>query len=382
MKSNHLFHQHGDLSRSGHQYGLMNILNWLRCDPWMLLLLGATMAYGLLILYSAADQQVSVIQKQIIRILVASVFMFAFAQIPPPKLRLWSPWIFAVSIVLLMLVMVLGDVGKGAQRWLNLGFMRFQPSEMAKLALPMMLAWYYASKPLPPTLPQISLGFVIILIPVMLVVRQPDLGTGVMIALAGLSVLFLAGLAWWLIAGGIIGAVAAFPVLWHAMHDYQKQRVLTFLNPERDPLGAGYHIIQSKIAIGSGGVSGKGWLEGTQSRLHFLPENTTDFIFSVCAEDFGLIGASILIGLFLLIAMRAFYIAYRAHDSFCRLLAGSLAFMFFGSCFVNIGMVTGLLPVVGLPLPLISYGGTSLVTIMASFGILMSIYHHKHLWRS
>lgn len=354
----------------------------LRLDAWLLLGMGLALLYGLFILYSAANQSFVVVEKQIMRMMVAGSFLLLFAQIPPPKLRLWAPWLFVISLLLLLFVFLLGDVGKGARRWLDIGFMRFQPSEMVKLTLPMMLAYFYAAKPLPPKFANITLGLFIIALPVVLILKQPDLGTAIMITLTGLSVLFLAGLSWWLIIGGIAAAVSTFPLLWHYLHDYQKQRVLTFLNPELDPLGSGYHIIQSKISIGSGGLTGKGWLQSTQSRLNFLPENTTDFIFSVGAEEFGLLGSLFIIVILMLITARAFYISYCAHDSFCRLLAGSLAVMFFGSCFVNIGMVTGLLPVVGLPLPLISYGGTSMVTIMASFGILMSIRHYRHLWPS
>jgi rod shape determining protein RodA len=275
-----------------------------------------------------------------------------------------------------------GEEGKGAQRWLNLGVVRFQPSELMKIAVPLLVAAYIAERPLPPTFSRLTVCFLMVVIPALLIAKQPDLGTALLIASSGLIVIFLSGISWKLIISFLLAAASALPVLWYTMHDYQRQRVLTFLNPESDPLGSGYHIIQSKIAIGSGGLSGRGWLEGTQSQLAFLPERSTDFIFSVIAEEFGLVGVGLLLLLYLAIAGRGLYIASQAQSSFARLLAGSISLTFLVYVFVNVGMVTGLLPVVGVPLPLVSYGGTSMVTLLAGFGILMSIHTHRRMMTS
>jgi rod shape determining protein RodA len=276
-------------------------------------------------------------------------------------------------------VLAVGDIGKGAQRWLDLGVLRFQPSEILKLAVPMTLAWFLALRPLPPNPLQLLVAGLLVALPVLLIAKQPDLGTALLVASAGATVLFLAGMGWRLIAGlGLIAAAAA-PVLWMLMRPYQRQRVFTFLDPSSDPLGAGYHTIQAQIAIGSGGLFGKGWLHGTQSHLEFLPERSTDFIFAVIGEEFGLAGIALLLTIYLFIILRGLYVASQAQDSFGRLLAGSLTMVFFVYLFVNTGMVIGLLPVVGVPLPLISYGGTSLVTIMAGFGMIMSIHTHRKL---
>jgi rod shape determining protein RodA len=279
---------------------------------------------------------------------------------------------------LLLAVMVAGDISKGARRWLDLGVVRFQPSEIMKLAVPMMMAWFFAEKPLPPRWLHLLIGALITAIPFVLIAEQPDLGTALVVGWAGGVALFLAGLSW-IVLLGLGGLLAgAIPLFWtFVMHDYQRQRVLTFLNPESDPLGTGYHIIQSKIAIGSGGIYGKGWLNGTQSHLDFLPEGSTDFIFAAFSEEFGLVGGCLLLALYFFIIARCLYMATRAPDTYGRLLAGSLTLIFFIYAFVNSGMVSGLLPVVGLPLPLFSYGGTSLVTIMAGFGMLMSVYSHR-----
>jgi rod shape determining protein RodA len=334
---------------------------------------------GLLILYSASGQSLPVIQQQMMRIGFALLVMFTFAQISPRTYQNWAPWLYLIGVILLVAVLVVGRIGNGAQRWLNLGLVRFQPSELMKLAIPMYLAYHFHKIHLPLRLRSVIFAVLVILIPAVLTAKQPDLGTGILLAAAGGSVLLLAGLSWRLITmiGGL--AMLGAPILWYVMHDYQRQRVLTFLNPERDPLGNGYHIIQSKIAIGSGGFFGKGWLNGTQSHLHFLPEHSTDFIFAVCGEEFGFVGSVILIILFMAIIIRGLYIAIKAQDTFTRLLAGSLTLTFFVSFFINMGMVTGILPVVGLPLPLVSYGGSSMVTLMASFGILMSIQTHRKL---
>ena len=334
---------------------------------------------GLIVLYSASGENLAQVQRQALRIVLALGVMLAIAQVNPTTVRRWSPWLYGVGLVMLIAVLVFGEVGKGAQRWLDLGVIRFQPSEMVKLAVPLMIAWYLAEKRLPPTWQRLSVAAVMIVVPVLLIAKQPDLGTSLLVASAGIFVLFLAGISWRLIGALMVAGAAAAPVVWYLMRDYQRQRVLTFLDPEKDPLGAGYHIIQSKIAIGSGGLYGKGWLNGTQSQLDFLPERHTDFIFAVLSEEFGLIGVLLMLGLYLFIIARGLYIATRAQDTFTRLLAGSLTLVFFVYLFVNTGMVTGLLPVVGVPLPLVSYGGTSLVTLMAGFGILMSIHTHRRL---
>ncbi len=338
---------------------------------------------GLIFLYSASSQDTGQVIRQAIRLGVGFVCMLALAQVHPDKLRYWSPMIFSIGIILLIAVLIEGHMGKGAQRWISLGLFRFQPSEILKLALPMMIAWYLAREPLPPSWGRIAVSGILILLPVLLIAKQPDLGTALLVAFAGLFVLFLGGLSWRLITGIVMVAIPAGWAVWKwGMLDYQRNRVLTFLNPERDPLGSGYHIIQSKIAIGSGGMYGKGWLNGTQSQLEFLPERTTDFIFAVIAEEFGFSGVIILLSLYLFIIVRGLYIATRGQDTYSRLLAGALILVFFVYLFVNTGMVTGILPVVGVPLPLVSYGGTSLVTILSGFGILMSIHTHRKLMQT
>ncbi|HEX2548280.1 MAG TPA: rod shape-determining protein RodA [Gammaproteobacteria bacterium] len=341
----------------------------------ILLLIGL----GLVILYSASTNKVAVIENQILRIGISLVVMFIFAQIPPIVYQRWAFLLYIVGVVLLIAVLIGGHIGKGAERWLNLGIIRVQPSEMMKLAIPMFLAAYFHKIHLPLTLKSIAYAALIIFIPAILAAKQPDFGTAIILIVAGASVLLLAGLSWSLIATLIGLGMLSAPFVWYLLHDYQRQRVLTFLNPEHDPLGSGYHIIQSKIAIGSGGFFGKGWLNGTQSHLQFLPEHSTDFIFAVCSEEFGFMGNIILIALYMSIILRGLYITINAQDTFSRLLAGSLTLTFFVSFFINMGMVTGILPVVGLPLPLVSYGGSSMVTLMASFGILMSIQTHRKL---
>jgi len=364
---------------SDYQSRTSRILQFLHIDPVLLFGLLLLMVAGLGILYSASDGSIDVVQRQLVRLTIAFAVMFLVAQIPQQQLYLWAPWIFAVGIILLVLVLVAGDVGKGAQRWLNLYVIRFQPSEMMKLVTPMMLAWYLCEKPSPPRVPTLLISLVLIIVPTLLIAKQPDLGTSLLVAAAGFFVVFFGGLRWRVLLGGLFAMLAMIPVLWQFMHDYQKQRVLTLFDPQSDPLGSGYHIIQSTIAIGSGGLYGKGWLNGTQSQLDFLPERTTDFIFAVYAEEFGIMGAIVLLLLYAFIIIRGLYIAAHAQDSFGRLLAGSLSMTFFVYLFVNVGMVSGILPVVGVPLPLVSYGGTSMVTLMASFGILMSISTHRRL---
>jgi len=303
--------------------------------------------------------------------------MTILAHVNPNQFKRYSAVLFSIGVVLLIAVLIMGQTSMGAQRWLDLGFFRFQPSEMIKITTPMMIAWYLSEHALPPKARQLCIASFLILLPVLLIAKQPDLGTAILVASAGAGVLFFAGLSWYFIAAIVAALGALTPIIWHFMHGYQRDRVLTFLNPEADPLGRGYHIIQSKIAIGSGGIYGKGWLGSTQSELDFLPESSTDFIFAVFAEEFGLFGCLGLLLLYLLIIGRCMYIASQARDTYCRLLAGSLGFTFFVYVFVNIGMVIGVLPVVGVPLPLISYGGTSVVTLLSGFGILMSIHTHR-----
>jgi len=351
----------------------------LHLDAALLFGLAVLSTLGLFVLYSAAASDEHLLIRQIVRLSLAFSAMAIIAQLRPQWMERWTPWLYGIGLLLLLAVLVAGDIGKGAQRWLDLGFVRFQPSEMMKLAVPMMVAWYFSDKRLPPTGWRLVIAGALIVVPVMLIAMQPDLGTSLLIGSAGFFALFLAGLSWRLLGSLALVAAAGTPVLWHFMHDYQRQRVITFLNPEQDPLGAGYHIIQSKIAIGSGGVFGKGWLNGTQAHLEFLPERSTDFIFAVLGEEFGLVGIGVLLLVYSVIIVRSLYIATQAQDTFGRLLGGSLAMTFFIYIIVNTGMVTGLLPVVGLPLPMISYGGTSMVTLMAGFGILMSIHTHRKL---
>jgi rod shape determining protein RodA len=356
---------------------LGNFLRKLHIDiPLFMALLLASML-SLLVLYSAGSQEMDILVRQASRVGLAFVFMTVLAHIDPYQFKRYATVLFSLGILLLLAVLIMGQIGKGAQRWLDLGIFRFQPSEMIKITTPMMIAWYLAEHPLPPKTKELFIATVLIIIPTLLIAKQPDLGTALLVASSGAGVLFFAGLSWRFMFA-IVGTLASLtPIIWHFMHGYQRDRVLTFLNPEADPLGRGYHIIQSKIAIGSGGIYGKGWLGSTQSELDFLPESSTDFIFAVFAEEFGLLGCLGLLTLYLLIIARSLYIASQAQDSFSRLLAGSLAFTFFVYVFVNIGMVVGVLPVVGVPLPLISYGGTSIVTLLAGFGILMSIHTHK-----
>ena len=351
----------------------------LHLDAMLLFSLIALSALGLFVLYSSAGGDDRLVLRQCIRLGIAFSAMIVVAQLRAQWLERWTPWLYGIGLLLLAAVLVVGDIGKGAQRWLDLGFVRFQPSEMMKLAVPMMVAWYLSDKRLPPAPSRFLLAGALIVVPVLLIAKQPDLGTSLLIASSGFFVLFLAGLSWKLLGGLALVAGAGAPVLWHFMHDYQRQRVITFLDPEQDPLGAGYHIIQSKIAIGSGGLFGKGWLNGTQAHLEFLPERSTDFIFAVLGEEFGLFGIAVLLVIYSVIIVRCIYIATQAQDTYSRLLGGSLAMTFFIYIIVNTGMVTGLLPVVGLPLPMVSYGGTSMVTLMAGFGILMSIHTHRKL---
>lgn len=359
--------------------GTARMLSALKLDGPLLIGLCLVSVYGLIVLYSASGQSLPTVVRAGIRLAMGGAAMLVLAQVNPNFLRRTSPWLFAIGIALLIVVDLIGYIGKGAQRWLDLGIVRFQPSELMKLAVPMMCAWYLHERALPPTPFSLGVLGVITFVPVALVAAQPDLGTGALIAIAGTLVIVMAGLQLRIILALVVLAALGAWVGWGFLHDYQRQRVLTFFDPQNDPLGAGYHIIQSQIAIGSGGPFGKGWLRGSQAQLEFLPERSTDFIFAVIGEEFGLLGLVILLMLYLFIVGRAIYLAMQTQDTFARLLAGSLALTFFVYVFINAGMVSGLLPVVGVPLPLVSYGGTSMVTLLAGFGILMSLYSHRKL---
>jgi rod shape determining protein RodA len=337
------------------------------------------MTFSLFVGWSASGENPTRWIDQAQRFALATVAMVFFAQLPPAWLRRLAPAIYPIGIVMLVLVTIVGPVRMGAQRWLDIGPISFQPSELMKLAVPLMAAWYLHERPLPPSPKDLVITLLIVLVPAALVIEQPDLGTGLLVASAGLFVVFLAGVSWWLIGAGAVLAAIAAPIAWHFLHDYQRQRVLTLLDPSQDPLGAGYHIIQSMIAIGSGGVFGKGWTNGSQAQLDFLPERSTDFVFAVIGEELGFLGQGLLLALYLGIIGRTLYMASESQDTFSRLVCGAFAMTFFVYVFVNAGMVAGILPVVGVPLPLVSYGGTSAVTLLASFGIVMSLYTHRKL---
>lgn len=354
-----------------------SLWSYTHLDGWLLFLLILLCGFGLFVLYSASGQDMGYVTRQAIRMGAGFVVMIFLAQLTPRFLGRWAPWLYVIGVGLLIGVLLFGVGAKGAQRWIALPGFRFQPSEIMKLVLPLTVAFYLAHRPLPPGFKHIIISLVLIGMPTVMIMKQPDLGTSLLIAASGVFVLLLSGILWRYILTAFGLAAAALPGLWAVMKDYQKQRVLTFLDPESDPLGSGWNIIQSKTAIGSGGVSGKGWLSGTQSQLDFLPESHTDFIIAVVAEELGLIGVMFLLTIYLLIIARGLVIAARAPDSFGRLLAGSLILTFFVYVFVNIGMVSGLLPVVGVPLPLVSYGGTSIVTLMAGFGMIMSVHSYR-----
>jgi len=334
--------------------------------------------FGLFVLYSAAGENSRLLVNQAVRLGIAFIAMLIVAQLPPDFLRRWTPWGYAAGLLLLILVLTKGDVGQGARRWLDIGI-RFQPSEAMKLAVPMMTAWFLHDRQIPPRIGHLAVIAVLIAVPTYMIARQPDLGTSLLIAASGVIVIILAGMSFKLMFGLGVLSIPGALVLWNFMQDYQKQRVLTLLNPDSDPLGAGYNIIQSKIAIGSGGLFGKGWTNGSQAHLEFLPERHTDFIFAVLGEEFGLFGVLTLLALYMFVIGRGLYIAVHAPDTYSRLLAGSISLTFLVYVFVNTAMVTGLVPVVGVPLPLVSFGGTSMVTLMAGFGILMSIHSHRKL---
>ncbi|AIU87776.1 peptidoglycan glycosyltransferase MrdB [Pectobacterium odoriferum] len=347
--------------------------------PFLLCIL-ALLGYSLFVLWSASGQDIGMMERKVVQIVLGFTVMIVMAQIPPRVYEGWAPYLYIVCVILLLIVDIFGQISKGAQRWLDLGFIRFQPSEIAKIAVPLMVARFINRDMCPPSLKNTAIALVLIFVPTLLIAAQPDLGTSILVALSGLFVLFLAGMSWRLIGIAVLLLAAFIPILWFfLMHDYQRARVMMLLDPESDPLGAGYHIIQSKIAIGSGGLSGKGWLHGTQSQLEFLPERHTDFIFAVLSEELGLIGVLILLAMYLFMIMRGLVIAANAQTSFGRVMVGGLMLILFFYVFVNIGMVSGILPVVGVPLPLVSYGGSALVVLMAGFGIVMSIHTHRKL---
>ncbi len=359
--------------------GAARMLLALKMDGPLVIGLGLTAGYGLLVLYSASAENLPMLLRTGLRVVLGTVVMLALARVNPNVLRRVSPWLYGFGVLLLLAVAAVGHVHLGAKRWLDLGPIHFQPSELMKLAVPMMCAWYLHERPLPPRWSDLALLGLIILVPVALVAKEPDLGTAMLIGAGGAIVVFLAGLRKRVIAVLLLLAVAGVWLGLRFMHGYQRERLVSFLNPQADPLGAGYHIIQSQIAIGSGGVFGKGWMAGSQAQLDFLPERTTDFIFSVIGEEFGLLGLAGLLLLYGFIVGRSLYLSMQGPDTFSRLLGGSVALTFFVYVFINAGMTTGLVPVVGVPLPLVSYGGSSVVTVLSGFGILMSLYSHRKL---
>ena len=356
--------------------------HWLykvHLDPLLLVLVVAVLAFGLMVLFSAAGDQSHLFDAQFQRVLVAMAVLVVAAQLPPGLYFRWAPFVYFLGLFLLLLVLMVGVKVKGSQRWLEIpGLLRFQPSELMKIAVPMALAWYLQQRVLPPSAKHVFFSLLIILLPALAIAAQPDLGTAILVAGAGMAVLMLAGLSWRYLGYAFFLIAAAAPLLWQfALQGYQRQRIITLFDPESDPLGAGWNIIQSTTAIGSGGVFGKGLLQGTQSHLDFLPEARTDFIIAVVGEELGLVGVLCLLLLYLGIIARGLVLAVSAQSTFARLFAGALTLTFFIYLFVNIAMVSGLLPVVGVPLPLVSYGGTSIITLMASFGIIMSMRTHK-----
>ena len=348
-------------------------------DSFLMSCLLFTMLVGLFVLYSASGQSFDRISAQLVNIAVALAVMWLAANVPPQQLESVAVPIYVLGVILLIGVALFGEVSHGARRWLSLGFTKIQPSEIMRIAVPLMLAWFFSKREQSHRISDFAIATALLLIPVALIVKQPDLGTALLISASGFFVLFLAGLSWKFLIGGAVSIGALMPIFWSMLHDYQRKRIEILIDPTQDPLGAGYHTIQATIALGSGGLTGKGWLNGTQAQLDFLPERTTDFIFAVFGEEFGMIGNLMLLTLFSLIIIRGIVIASQAKSTFTRLLAGSITLTFFTYAFVNIGMVSGILPVVGVPLPLISYGGTSMVTLLLGFGILMSIQTHRKL---
>lgn len=348
-------------------------------DGFLMACLFFAMLISLFVLYSASGQSLDRISAQIMNMTVALVVLWIAANIAPQRLERIALVLYVLGVLLLIAVALFGTISHGARRWLNLGFTQIQPSELMRIAMPMMLAWYFSTREGRPSATNFMVAGLLLAVPVALIMKQPDLGTSLLIASSGFYVLFLAGLSWRFLLGAAVSLMALMPVFWSMLHDYQRRRIEILFDPTQDPLGAGYHTIQAIIAIGSGGATGKGWLNGTQTQLDFLPERTTDFIFAVFSEEFGFLGNMLLLGLFSIIIMRGLMIASQAQSTFTRLLAGAITLNFFSYAFVNMGMVSGILPVVGVPLPLISYGGTSMVTLCLGFGILMSIHTHKNL---
>ncbi|MEW6331271.1 MAG: rod shape-determining protein RodA [Pseudomonadota bacterium] len=354
-------------------------LQRLHLDRTLLYALLSLAAISMFVVYSGSAKDTGATFGHFMRLVLGFTVLLVVAQIRPEILERWSPYVFVAGMVLLMAVLAIGVIGKGAQRWLDLGLIQFQPSEIMKLAVPMMLAWFLARGNLPPSLSKLGLAFLLMAVPAFMIFKQPDLGTALLVFGAGTFVLFLGGMRWRVIITLLAAIAIAAPFAWGHLHDYQRQRVLTLFDPESDPLGTGYHTIQAMIAVGSGGIYGKGWLNSSQAHLDYLPESSTDFIFAVYSEEFGLLGSLLLLAIYAIIVARGLLIAYLAKDTYTRLLAGSLSLTFFLYFFVNMGMVTGILPIVGVPLPVMSYGGTSIVTIMAAFGILMSIQTHRKI---
>lgn len=353
------------------------LLRW-HIDLPLIIGLLLCLAMSLFVLYSASGQHAEMLEAQLIRTSLAFVAMICVAQIPPKVLAKITVWAYILGVMSLLAVELVGEVSKGAQRWLDIGIMRIQPSEGLKLIIPLTIATFLSKDSLPPRTVNVIIAFILVAIPTALIILQPDLGTAILVAVSGFIGIFLAGLSFWWLAFGAVSVAVAAPIMWnYVLHDYQKQRVITFLHPENDPLGAGYHIIQSKIAIGSGGVYGKGWLQGSQSQLDFLPEPHTDFIFAVLSEEMGLMGFLVLMLIYTFLISRCVYISLHARNSFDRILAGTYTFTIPFYIFINIGMVSGILPVVGVPLPMISYGGTSMIILAITFGIIMSIHTHK-----
>jgi rod shape determining protein RodA len=350
----------------------------LNIDFWLLLGITITCLFGFIVLYSASNQNAIVVEKQIFRLLLGFFVLIFIAQINPIMIKVWTPRLFIVSFLFLAAVPIFGEISLGARRWLDLGIIRFQPSELFKILLPLMLAWLATEYGLPNNLKRLGISLVVLAVPVLLIIKQPDLGTSILVLASSLAVIFLAGVSWVVLGAALGGFVVAAPILWYMLHDYQRQRILTLFNPEIDPSGSGFHIIQSKIAIGSGGFSGSGWLNGTQAHLNFIPEQKTDFIFAVMSEEFGMLGFLFLMLCYGCIIFRMAYMTYKMNDVFEKLVSGSIIMMFISYIFVNIGMVSGILPVVGVPLPLMSYGGTSLITMMVGFGLICSFYNRRN----
>jgi rod shape determining protein RodA len=348
-------------------------------DSFLMGCLLFTILVGLFVLYSASGQSFERVSAQLVNIAIALSVMWLAANVQPQLLERIAVPVYLLGVLLLLAVEIFGHISHGAQRWLDLGFTKIQPSEIMRIAAPMMLAWFFSKHDASPRVIDFVIAAVLLLIPVILIMKQPDLGTSLLISSSGFFVIYLAGLSWRFLIGGTVLVGALMPIFWSMLHDYQRKRIEILIDPSQDPLGAGYHTIQATIALGSGGVTGKGWLNGSQAQLDFLPERTTDFIFAVFGEEFGMAGNLMLLVLFGLIIARGLVIAAQAQSTFTRLLAGSITLTFFTYAFVNMGMVSGILPVVGVPLPLISYGGTSMVTLLLGFGILMSIQTHKKL---